>query len=279
MVVVRDRILGPCEDSVAEAAFWGFVGASSLVIAAELAFRIAFSRMVVGLVMAFGVGTLISSIAFELVEPALATAEDLWFIVLGLLLGSVVFFLGDRAVSHLGAPRRKGAQPGGGPASRGARAPVSQRMDDDGGDGENGGLGIVLGTALDGVPESVVLGMSIVSLGSVGPALLAAVWVSNLPESLGASVALVTAGRTRRWIRVLWWSIVAMSALAAALGFWLVSQTGPRVGAAVQAFAAGALLTMIADEMAPQAFGRSALYTGLATTAGFVVAFLLSNAE
>ena len=262
---------------MAEAAFWGFVGASSLVIAAELALRASISRMVVGLVMAFGVGTLISSIAFELVEPAFETAGDVSFIVLGLLLGSVVFFLGDRAVSGLGAPRRKGTGPAHGRDSNGAPATTATGGNEDG--DENGGLGIVLGTALDGVPESVVLGMSIVSLGSVGPALLAAIWVSNLPESLGASVALLRAGRSRRWVRTLWWSIVAMSAIAAALGFWLITLTGPRLGAAVQAFAAGALLTMIADEMAPQAFGRSALYTGLATTAGFVVAFLLSSAE
>ena len=128
-----------------------------------------------------------------------------------------------------------------------------------------------LAVALRSVPAQPVL--------LKGAAYLAAVFISNLPESLGASVALLQAGRTRHWIRILWWSIVAMSAIAAAVGFWLVSETGPRVGAAVQAFAAGALLTMIADEMAPQAFGRSALYTGLATSAGFVVAFLLSSAE
>jgi ZIP family zinc transporter len=254
---------------VLEAAFWGIVGASSLVIGAEIAFRGQLDRMRVGLVMAFGVGTLISSIAFELVEPALETAGDVWLIVLGLLAGSIVFFLGDRAVAGIGAPRRKGALPHHGSATKQGD---TER-------GESSGLGIALGTALDGIPESMVLGMSIVGLGSVGPALLAAIWISNLPESLGSTVGLASSGRSRRWIRGLWWSIVAASAVAAAVGFAIVSATGPRVGAAVQAFAAGALLTMIADEMAPQAFGRSALYTGLATTLGFIVAFLLSSME
>jgi ZIP family zinc transporter len=257
---------------VAEAAFWGFAGASSLVLAAELAFRVELGRMLVGLIMAFGVGTLISSIAFELVEPALEAAGDLWFIVLGLLVGSVVFFLGDRAVASLGAPRRKGTE-----GSKTRTAGDEERAEAAKSDGS--GLGIALGTALDGIPESMVLGMSIVSLGSVGPALLVAIWVSNFPESLGSTVGLQASGRSRTWIRVLWWTIAILSALAAAVGFALVTAAGPRLGAAVQAFAAGALLTMIADEMAPQAFGRSALYTGLATTAGFVVALLLSSME
>jgi len=241
---------------MAEAAFWGFVGASALVIAAEVAFRVDLASMSVGLIMAFGVGTLISSIAFELVEPALDLADDPAVLVLGMLAGSVVFFLGDRLVASLGGARR---------GKRGKDAAGGS------------GLGIVLGTILDGVPESAVLGMSLVTLGEVGPALLCAVWISNFPESLGATVDMRDAGRSRTWIRVMWWSIAGVSAAAAAVGYALVSAAGAHAGAVVEAFAAGALLTMIADEMAPEAFGKSHLYTGLATTAGFVAAFLLTT--
>ena len=242
---------------MAEAAFWGFVGASSLIVAAELTFRVVLSPMTVGLIMAFGVGTLISSIAFELVEPALELGDGPAILVVGLLLGSLAFFLGDQAVVRMGGSRRR---------KRGAE------------DGtESSGLGIVLGTILDGVPESAVLGISLVTLGEVGPALLGAIWVSNFPESLGATVDMRDAGRSKTWIRGAWWSIVAISAGAAAVGFALVSATDPRTGALIQAFAAGALLTMIADEMAPEAFGKSHLYTGLATTGGFVAAFLIST--
>ena len=229
------------------------------MIAAEIAFRFRLSAMTVGLIMAFGVGTLISSIAFELVEPALTLVDGPAVLVIGLLAGSVVFFLGDRAIERMGAARRR---------ERGAA---------DGPDGS--GLGIVLGTVLDGVPESAVLGMSLVTLDGVGLALLGAIWVSNVPESLGATVDMRAAGRSRTWIRGVWWGIVAVSAGAAALGYTLVKATDPSTGAIVQAFAAGALLTMIADEMAPEAFGRSHLYTGLATTAGFVAAFLVSTME
>jgi ZIP family zinc transporter len=244
---------------VLEAALWGFIGASALIIAAEVTFRTRLPAMVVGLIMAFGVGTLISSIAFELVAPALELADGPLVLVIGSLAGSVVFFLGDRAVSRMGGARRR---------SRG-------REDRP----ESSGLGIVLGTILDGVPESIVLGMSLVSLGGVSPALLVAIWVSNFPESLGATVDMRTAGRSTGWIRGAWWGIAAISAASAAIGYALLNATDASTGAIAQAFAAGALLTMIADEMAPEAFGKSHLYTGLATTAGFLVAFLISTFE
>ena len=243
-----------------EAAFWGLIAASALVIGAEIAFAFKLSRMAIGLVMAFGVGTLISSIAFELVEPSLALAEG-WVVAAGLAVGAVVFFLGDRAIARMGGSKRKSAD------------------GDESGESEDGGMGIALGSALDGIPESAALGMSIATTGGVSIALLAAIWISNLPESLGSSVGMIKTGRPKHWVRGLWWSIAMVCTVSAALGFWIISSVDPATGAVVQAFAAGALLTMIADEMAPEAFGKSALYTGLATTAGFILAVFLGTLE
>jgi ZIP family zinc transporter len=241
-----------------EAAAWGFVAASALVIAAEVAFRVPLGRMLVGLIMAFGVGTLTSSIAFELVAPAFELVGDVWLVAAGLLLGAVTFVVGDRLVVGLGSRRRR------------------HRLGDDGA-GSGSGLGIALGAALDGVPETAVLGMSLVTVGAVNPALLVAIWISNFPESLSATADMVASGRTRRQVRALWWGIAAASAVAAAIGYAFVKGSDEGAAAGLQAFAAGALLTMIADEMAPEAFGRSALYAGLATTGGFVVGFLLTT--
>ena len=110
-------------------------------------------------------------------------------------------------------------------------------------------------------------------------ALLGGIWVSNFPESLGSTVNLVKTGMAKSRIRLMWLAIAVGSALAAALGFWVVSNVSGATGALVEAFAAGALLTMIADEMAPEAFSRSAVYAGLATTAGFVLALFLTTLE
>jgi ZIP family zinc transporter len=243
-----------------EAALWGFVGASALVIGVEVAFRFKLSQLVVGLIMAFGIGTLISSIAFELVEAALDVAGA-WLVWLGLAAGALTFFVGDRAIAR---------------AERSAAPPA----DKDGGDEASGsGMGIALGAGLDGIPESAALGISIATGGAVSMPLLAAIWISNFPESLGSTVGMLASGRTKRWIRSLWWRIAAVCSVSAAVGYWVITVSDTPTGAFVQTFAAGALLTMVADEMAPQAFGRASLYTGLATTAGFILAVFLGTLE
>jgi len=241
---------------MAEAAFWGLVGASALIIGAEVAFAFKLSRMVIGLIMAFGVGALISSVAYELVLPATEDAE-VWQVALGLAAGSLVFFIGDRLIAKLGGSNRKNPD----------------------GSEDGSGLGLVLGTFLDGVPESAVLGMSLVGGGGVSVALLAGIWISNFPEALGSSVNLERSGMGKGKIRLIWLGIMAVSALAAAIGFAVVNNSSTRTGALVEAFAAGALLTMIADEMAPEAYERSAIYAGVATVAGFAVALFLTSLE
>ena len=242
-----------------EAALWGAVGASSLVVGAEVAFAFKLSRVTIGLIMAFGVGALISSVSFELIAPAIQSIET-WQVGLGLAAGSVVFFVGDRAVAAVGGQGRKNAE--------GAE-------EEDG----DSGLGIVLGTLLDGIPESAVLGMSLVGGGGVSLSLLAGIWLSNFPESLGSSVNMLKSGWTKGRIRLLWIGILAASAIAAAIGFAALEASSELTGGLVEAFAAGALLTMIADEMAPEAYQRAAIYAGLATVAGFSLAVWLTTLE
>jgi ZIP family zinc transporter len=259
-----------------EAAFWGAVGASALVVGAELAFAFRLSRMVIGLIMAFGVGALISSVSFELVGPALEDATA-WKVALGLAAGSLTFFLGDRAIAKIGGSDRK--SPDGGEPSNDDAEATDDSDDQKDGDDDGGGLGIVLGTVLDGVPESAVLGMSLVGGASVSVSLLAGIWISNFPESLGSTVNMVTSGWTKGKIRLMWWGIVAISAVSAGIGFLVVENSSLLSGVFVEAFAAGALLTMIADEMAPEAFDRSKIYAGLATVAGFALAVWLTSLE
>ena len=140
------------------------------------------------------------------------------------------------------------------------------------------GSAIALGTVLDGIPESLVLGIGMALGGAISVAFLAAVFISNLPEAIGGSVSLRAAGRPARWIYGMWAAIVAVSAISAALGFVFASDIGT-AGELVQAFAAGALITMIADTMIPEAFEHGGNVTGLATVLGFGLAALLSGLE
>ena len=242
---------------MAEAAFWGLIGASALVVAAEVAFAFRLSSKTIGLIMAFGVGALISSVSFELVVPSLQLASTAQ-VSLGLLVGAFTFFIGDMLIDRLGASGRKNP---------------------DGPEEGSSGLGIVLGTVLDGIPESAALGMSLAAGDGVSFALLSAIWVSNFPEALGGSVGLEKSGMPRRNIRLMWWGIALVSAISAGIGYVVVSGSSGKTGAFVQAFAAGALLTMIADEMAPEAYSRAAKAAGIATTLGFILVVLLTSLE
>jgi zinc transporter, ZIP family len=242
-------------NDVLQAVFWGAFGASSLLVGALLALRTTLPNRVVGLVLAFGAGTLISAVAYELVAPE---TERPVGVGIAIALGALVFFFGDRYVEGLGGEDRKDLD---------ATA-----------DGAGSGEAIALGTVLDGIPESLVLGIGLAIGGSVSVAFLAAVFISNLPEGIGASVSLRAAGRSARWIYGLWAAIVAASAVAAAVGFAIATGIGAN-GELIQAFAAGALITMIADTMIPEAYEHGGKVSGLATVLGFGLAALLSGLE
>jgi ZIP family zinc transporter len=239
-----------------EAAFWGFVGGAALLIGAVAGIYLPASKRLIGLIMAFGSGVLISALTFELMREAYDTAGAT-AAVLGLLAGSLVFFCGDWLIDRRGGNRRK--SPNGPQAGAGATA-------------------LVLGALLEGIPESAAIGVSLIGGGGVGVAVVAAVFLSNIPESLSASAGMKATGRSTRYILGLWLAVTLASTVAAALGFGVLSGADPAVTAAIQAFAAGAILTMLADTMVPEAVEHAGALVGLLTVIGFAAAFLLSGA-
>lgn len=239
---------------VGEAFLWGLVASSSLVIGAGVALSFRLSARTIALIMAFGVGVLISAVSFDLMEEAIDRAGGLAWPVAGLFAGSVVFFVGDWLIDRRGGAHRK---------------------DMVGGQQEGSPLGIALGTVLDGIPESMVIGLTIAIGGEVGVAYLTAVFVSNLPEAMGSTTGLVAAGWARARIIGLWVGVALVSALSSALGFGLLDDASASTVAFVQAFAAGAILTMLADTMLPQAYAHAARLTGVLVTLGFATALAL----
>jgi zinc transporter, ZIP family len=136
----------------------------------------------------------------------------------------------------------------------------------------------VLGSLLDGLPESAAIGVSLIGGGSVGVAVVAAVFLSNIPEALSASAGMRASGRSTRYVFGVWAIVTAMSTVAAALGFALLAGASAVLIATIQAFAAGAILTMLADTMLPESVEHAGSLVGLATVVGFCAAFLLSMA-
>jgi ZIP family zinc transporter len=241
-----------------EAAFWGAFSASSLLIGAAIALRMDLSRRFVGFLMGFGVGALISAVAFELVEKAIASGEGTRSPAIGLALGALVYFGGDWFIDVRGGKERK----------------------DISGEAETGNAGaIMLGTVLDGIPESIVVGGSLVAGGGVSVAMVAAAFLSNFPEAVGATVGLKKGGAQSNRLMCAWLLIVAVSAVSAALGFIVLDDASPAVGSLIQAFAAGAILTMLIDSMIPEAFEEGGRPVGLVTVLGFALAVGLSQFE
>ncbi len=239
-----------------EAALWSLLGACSLLIGTEAVFALRPGQRAIGLVMAFGAGAMISAVAYELVLEAVETEEPLRM-VLGMALGAGAFFAGDVLISRAGVTQGQGAG---------------------GGQHEGSPLAIVLGAALDTIPESLIVGLSIVLAGSVSLSFVAAMFLSNLPESMAATSGLTAAGWPGSRIRLLWLSVVGVSVLAGALGFAIFNARSDATGAFVEGFAAGALLIMLADTMIPEAYQYAGRLAGLFTVAGFVVALAIAGA-
>ena len=237
-----------------EAALWGLVTASSLWVGAALAAFARLSERVIGLAMALGAGALIAAVAYELVADAFAT--DLELASLGFACGALTFYVGDRLVDRMG---------------RGNRASMTSQSQLAG-----SASAIVLGTVLDGIPESFVLGSSLVEEGVVPVAVVVGVFVSNVPEALSGTAGLLQAGWTRSRVFVLWTLVVAASVAATIGGFLLIDNVGSAGGAFVTAYAAGALLVMLADTLMPEAFELGGREAGLVTALGFAVGFGLS---
>ena len=223
---------------------WGAVAASSLVIGALLGMLRTWRGGVVGFVLAFGAGALISSVAYELVEDGIQTGGFIPISV-GLALGAAVYYVADRALEK----RSSGASTG---------------------------LPLALGALLDGIPEQLVLGLGLAAGGGVSVALLASVFVSNLPEGLGSAADMKGAGRSPCSILGLWSAVAGLCTLATVAGYALAEVLPEEVSTGVNGFAAGALLVMLTDSMIPEAESKAPGKAGLATVLGFACAMALS---
>jgi ZIP family zinc transporter len=230
-------------------------------VGAGVAWLIEVPQRIVASVMAFGAGVLISALAFDLVDEA-ETKGGLTATVLGFLVGAVAYLLANVVLARRGARHRKRS---------GDQQPSEV---------EQGGSGsaIAIGALLDGIPESVVLGLSLLGGNGIGIPVLAAIFISNLPEGLSSAAGMKRNGRPARYVFGVWIGVAVASGLAGLLGCLLLQGASAELVAAITALAAGAILTLVADTMIPEAFERTHLYAGLIATLGFLTAFTIGRA-
>lgn len=241
--------------SVIGAFGWGFGAASSLLLGGLISLRLPISMKWLGLIMGFGAGVLLSAVAYDLVAEAFNVSADGVSLAAGLAIGAVTFYLGDAAIDRMGGANRKRVA---------------------GSDQHESPLAIVLGIVLDGIPESIVIGLTLIGGATIDLAVVIAVFLSNVPEAIAATSGLRSTGWRPGRIMGLWLIVAVVSGTASFAGFVLLGDAPGYVVAFVDAFAAGAILTMLADTMVPEAFQYGGRQAGLATTLGFGLAFALT---
>lgn len=241
---------------------WGLLAGAALLLGAAVAWFVRVPQVVVGSVMAFGAGVLISALSFELVAEA-ADTGGLPATAVGFAVGTVAYVGLSLLLARRGARHRKRS---------GDRQPSESQQ-------PGSGAAIALGALLDGIPESVVLGASLLAGAGVSAPVLAAVFISNLPEGLSSAAGWKNAGRSARYVFGVWAAIAVASGLAAGVGFAALDGVAPSVVAAITAVAAGAILAMLADTMLPEAHEDAHLGTGLITALGFLTAFTLHRSS
>ena len=222
----------------------GTLAQSSLLVAGLIVCWIKVPTQVVGILAGFGAGAMISAIAFDLV-PEAQVHIDLWQTVVWMLIGVAIFLLGDRLVD-----KRFGSG------------------------GAGGAMGIIVGSVVDGVPESAIFGIQIGTGATISASFLAAVFVSNIPQAIAPSADLAASGWGPRKLGTLWLGVVLACGVAAALGYLATVELAEAYGDRAAALAAGGLLAMLTNSLMPFAYERGKEWAGAATVVGFCLTLL-----
>lgn len=243
-----------------QAAGWSFLSASGLLIGAVGGYYTWLQHSTIARVMTFAAGVLLAVVAVDLVIDARGVTSLHWTVI-GLLFGAAVFSSVNWLLSRRGAQHRKRCG-----------ECVEQPSEEE----EPGsGLAIAAGTFLDGVPEGVVLAISVLQQGAPGPGMVAAFFLSNIPEALSSTAGMRRAARSARYVFGVWIGIVLMIGLAAAVAGVVLRGSGSAVRGTAEAFAAGAILALVSETMIPEAFHGSPQFNGLLLVVGFAALLIL----
>ncbi|WP_366163649.1 ZIP family metal transporter [Bacillus infantis] len=239
------------------ALMWGGISGSAVLLGATASMLLQIPQKVIGLIMAFGTGVLIGAASYELIGNAVIEGGILATSI-GFLSGAILFTILDSIVSRRGADKRKRS------SHMAARS---------------GGMAIFIGTVIDAIPESIMIGASLIEGQSVSFLLVVAIFISNIPEGLSSTAGMKKSGYSYAKIFLLWFTVLAISAIASLSGYSLLAGAPAEVMAGIASFAGGGIISMIASTMMPEAYEDSGPVTGLVASLGLLVSIILDNAS
>ena len=244
-----------------QATLWGAFVGLALLIGAYLGYYLKLSQRVVAGIMAFGSGALLAALSCSLLEEASSMGGIPWTII-GFLSGVGVYSAANYLLSRAGAKHRK--------RSNMENDPQMEHT-------FNNSKAIAAGALIDGIPEAMVIGLSMAVGGTVSIVMVTAIFISNLPEGLSSSVGMKNCGKRFRYPLIIFGSICLLCAISSLLGYTIVQNARPETIGITLAIAAGAILAMIVDTMIPEAFSKTHNWAGLITAIGFMMIFALDK--
>ena len=237
---------------------FGLIAGLALLMGTLFGIYLKPSKKITAMIMAFGSGVLISAVTFDLIEDAYSKA-GIWFITLGFFSGAIAFVISDYLIGKRGGHHRKHLK-----AKRSSFT------------GKPQSLAIALGALLDGIPESMMIGVGLMQ-GNTGILMFSAVFISNFPEGISGAFGISRAKKSRRFIILLWLLIAFACAISSFIGFAHVSRLPIEAQALIQSIAAGSIIAMITDTMIPEAYEEGGVFVTLSTVVGFMLSFIISK--
>lgn len=247
-----------------ETIFVGLISGGAILLGALLGLFLKIGHKTIAAIMAFGAGVLISALSIDLMNKGFEQSQEPLSMGLSFLAGALIFVLGDYWIDHKGGKFRK--------SPHGMEQNLKIKKSE-----ATSGSAIFLGTLLDGIPESFVVGASVASGDTSGFVFIVAVFLSNLPEGISGTVSMKMSGMSTRNIILLWIATLIITVISAIGGYLFLGNASPIINASIMAFASGAILAMLCDTMIPEAFKFDGRFVALITVIGFLAAFLLSK--
>jgi ZIP family zinc transporter len=240
-----------------EALFWGAVGGSSVFIGALVGIYIKISHKIAGSIMAFGTGTLIGAASFELMLTSVEKG-GLHTTLIGFTIGAAAFTISNILIANKGGHERK----------KSTQNSIN-----------HSGLAIFVGTIIDAIPESIIIGVSLIEHGSVGQLLLIAVFISNFPEGMSSSIGLLKDGYSKGKILFLWGTVLLLASLSSLGGYFFLQNATDTTVALISAFAAGGIIAMVSSTMMPEAYKEGGPLVGFISAAGLLISLVLTHLD